>query len=172
MRRLAAGTAVPDDCRLNPRRLVRACEVLELTGQVPWLQRQRRDEPDARFAQFCLVPPLGALRERIRARTRRMLAAGWLSEAAEAERLGLLTSPTARQALGYAEAIAFVHQEPPKSEEALAETIANRTIQYARRQLTWFRHQHPGAVLLDPSTVSADPAGWICRQVLQTCQYR
>lgn len=165
----AAGTTTPDDCKLNPRRLVRACEVLELTGQVPWLLQQKNDHPDPRFVQFCLVPPLNAIRERIRLRTRLMLEHGWLQEAEQADRLGLLQTPTARQALGYADVISYCRQPLPKSLDTLAETIANKTIQYARRQLTWFKHQHPGAIRLDPAPHD-NPTEWIVDQIRQHCQ--
>ncbi len=146
LQKSAAPEEVPADVRLNPRRLVRACEVLELTGQVPWKRQRRKLEPDPDFAQFCLLPQLAMLKERIRARTAAMLAQGWLEEAKQARDNGLLSSPTAHQALGYRDVIDFLEGRLAGGLSALEEVIANRTIQYARRQLTWFKHQHPGAV--------------------------
>ncbi len=158
LQRSAASEEVPADVRLNPRRLVRACEVLELTGQPPWQRLRRQIEPDPDFAQFCLLPRLALLKERIRGRTAAMLANGWLEEAKQARDNGLLTTPTARQALGYRDAIDFLEGRMPGGLPALAEVIANRTIQYARRQLTWFKHQHAGAVMIPINSEDTPPA--------------
>lgn len=157
-------TDVPVECRLNPRRLIRACEVLELTGQPPWLLKSKNEQPDPRFRQFCIVPELNLVKERIRRRTAIMLQQGWLAEAVAAENLGLSRTPTARQALGYPELIAYSQNPLPGGLEALTELLANKTIQYARRQLTWFKHQHPGAVMLAP-TQTDNAADWLYDQI-------
>ena len=150
MERLAAyGDAIPEDVRLNPRRLLRACEVLSLTGKPPWVQAKKFDKPDLSYKQYCLIPVLSMLKERIRRRTALMLERGWLEEADWADRNGLLQTPTARQALGYAEVIDFLRHGLKGGLPALCEILTNRTTQYARRQLTWFKHQHPGAQLIE-----------------------
>ena len=143
------GDAIPEDVRLNPRRLLRACEVLSLTGKPPWVQAKKFDKPDPAFRQFCLIPVLSMLKERIRRRTARMLENGWLEEAEWADSQGLLQTPTARQALGYAEVIDYLRHGLKGGLPALCEILTNRTVQYARRQLTWFKHQHPGAQLIE-----------------------
>ena len=145
----AYGDAIPEDVRLNPRRLLRACEVLSLTGKPPWVQAKKFDKPDPAFRQFCLIPVLSMLKERIRRRTARMLENGWLEEAEWADSQGLLQTPTARQALGYAEVIDYLRHGLKGGLPALCEILTNRTVQYARRQLTWFKHQHPGAQLIE-----------------------
>ena len=150
MERLAAyGDAIPEDVRLNPRRLLRACEVLSLTGKPPWVQAKKFDRPDPAYRQYCLIPVLSMLKERIRRRTALMLERGWLEEADWADRNGLLQTPTARQALGYAEVIDYLRHGLKGGLPALCEILTNRTVQYARRQLTWFKHQHPGAQLIE-----------------------
>ena len=150
MQRLAAyGDEIPEDVRLNPRRLLRACEVLALTGKPPWVQQRKFDRPDPSYRQYCLIPVLSMLKERIRRRTARMLENGWLEEAEWADRNGLMKTPTARQALGYAEVIDYLHHGLKGGLPALCEILTNRTTQYARRQLTWFKHQHPGAHLIE-----------------------
>ena len=150
MERLAAyGDTIPEDVRLNPRRLLRACEVLSLTGKPPWVQAKKFDKPDPAFRQYCLIPVLSMLKERIRRRTALMLERGWLEEADWADRNGLLQTPTARQALGYAEVIDYLRHGLKGGLPALCELLTNRTTQYARRQLTWFKHQHPGAQLIE-----------------------
>ena len=150
MERLAAyGDAIPEDVRLNPRRLLRACEVLSLTGKPPWVQAKKFDKPDPSYKQYCLIPVLSMLKERIRRRTALMLKNGWLEEADWADRNGLLQTPTARQALGYAEVIDYLRHGLKGGLPALCEILTNRTVQYARRQVTWFKHQHPGAQLIE-----------------------
>ena len=150
MEHLAAyGDAIPEDVRLNPRRLLRACEVLSLTGKPPWVQAKKFDKPDPSYRQYCLIPVLSMLKERIRRRTALMLKNGWLEEADWADRNGLLQTPTARQALGYAEVIDYLRHGLKGGLPALCEILTNRTVQYARRQVTWFKHQHPGAQLIE-----------------------
>ena len=150
MERLAAyGDTIPEDVRLNPRRLLRACEVLSLTGKPPWVQAKKFDKPDPSYRQYCLIPVLSMLKERIRRRTALMLERGWLEEADWADRNGLLQTPTARQALGYTEVIDYLRHGLKGGLPALCELLTNRTTQYARRQLTWFKHQHPGAQLIE-----------------------
>ncbi|MBR5079772.1 MAG: tRNA (adenosine(37)-N6)-dimethylallyltransferase MiaA [Victivallales bacterium] len=150
MERLAAyGDTIPEDVRLNPRRLLRACEVLSLTGKPPWVQAKKFDKPDPAYHQYCLIPLLTMLKERIRRRTALMLERGWLEEADWADRNGLLQTPTARQALGYAEVIDYLRHGLKGGLPALCEILTNRTVQYARRQVTWFKHQHPGAQLIE-----------------------
>ena len=150
MQRLAAyGDEIPEDVRLNPRRLLRACEVLALTGKPPWVQKRKFEQPDPSYKQFCLIPVLSMLKRRIRQRTAQMLENGWLDEAEWAEKQGLMETPTARQALGYAEVIDYLRHGLKGGLPALCELLTNRTTQYARRQLTWFKHQHPGAQLIE-----------------------
>lgn len=132
----------------NPRRLVRACEVLALTGCLPWDLQRKRNAPAANFRQLCVIPDFAMLKERIRRRTQSMLARGWVEEASHLAAAGLMKTPTARQALGYREIIDCLAGEIPGGVDILPELLANRTIRYARRQLTWFRHQHPGAQML------------------------
>jgi len=139
---------VPKDVVQNPRRLLRCYEVWKLTGSFPWELAEKPTAPKPRFRQFCILPDWDLLRERIRRRTAKMLAAGWVQEALTAEAAGLSATPTARQALGYRDILEFQAKGCPGGEAALAELLANRTIQYARRQMTWFKHQHPGAEMI------------------------
>lgn len=139
---------VPKDVLLNPRRLIRACEVLRLTGRPPWELQSGGSTPKPSFRQFMLLPELELLKQRIRRRTGRMLAAGWLEEAQRAIGRGLMQTPTARQALGYSDIAAFLDGNGAGTMEELEEQLVSKTIKYARRQFTWFRHQHPGAETL------------------------
>ena len=131
------------------RRLIRACEVYRLSGrQISELQTGPRS-PDPRFAQFLLSWPRETLVRRIALRTEDMLRAGWIDEARIMLAKGLLKTPTARQAIGYADIGEFLQGRLSRSE--LAERIAVATRQYARRQSSWFRSKHPDAVPLSMS---------------------
>ena len=135
------------------RRLIRALEVklisgrsiLELQGHSP---RPLRPGVQA----FKLELPPDELNARIAARTEGMLQRGWIEEAKKAIARGLLATPTAHQALGYKIIAKFLKNE--FSREELKEKLITATRQYARRQRTWFRHQHPEAQVL---TSSATP---------------
>lgn len=132
------------NCR---RRLIRALEVRLLTGK-SILQLQRNSTGTLRYnvRAWKLETPSELLRERIARRTGQMLRAGWIDEAAAAIENGLLESPTAHQALGYRLIGEFLAGRMNRDE--LRDRIVTATWQLARRQRTWFRHQHPEAAVL------------------------
>lgn len=132
--------------RANPRRVVRAVEVLRLTGR-PWsTQRAAWETPPAGRCSpdvvvFGLRRSPADLRARIEARVEAMFAAGLVEETRGLLERGLARHRTALQALGYRQVV-----EHLQGQRGLAETIAlvkRKTWQFARRQLTWFRHQLP-----------------------------
>ncbi|RME91636.1 MAG: hypothetical protein D6766_11590, partial [Verrucomicrobia bacterium] len=90
---------------------------------------------------WCLRRTPGDLRARIDRRVDRMFAEGLVEETRRALAAGLADNPTASRAIGYRQVI-----EHLRGERDLAATIAlvkQRTWQFARRQMTWFRHQLP-----------------------------
>jgi tRNA dimethylallyltransferase len=123
----------------NLRRIVRALEVIELTGE----RFSAYDDAWSRYEAIhhplhvaYLEPEAEVLRGRIRDRAEAMVAGGLLDEARALREAGPL-SRTARQAIGYAEAFAVLDGDAPAEE--LAAAIAHRTWGYARRQRSWFR---------------------------------
>ena len=164
---LSQAGELPEDLARNPRHLARAVEVFRLTGKAPWELQRKNAVPAPGFRQFCILPDFTLLKERIRLRTQKMLEAGWVEECRQALAQGLENTPTAWQALGYRDIAEFLHQGEPGGQEALQELLANRTIQYARRQLTWFRHQHPGATPIPVNDFSGDVAGRIHDEILK-----
>ena len=129
----AAGRIQPG----NLRRVVRALEVIELTGQPFSSFRAAMDAPVSRFRLTVvgLDPGPEALRARVAERVAAMAAAGL---ADEVRRLaGRPLSRTSRQALGYKELLDAMERNAPV-EEAL-DAVVKRTRAYARRQLAWFR---------------------------------
>lgn len=124
----------------NPRRVVRAVEVLRRTGRPPSAFPLR--PPRFRFDVGVVLPPPEALRDLISERTRAMITAGWLDEvAALAPGMGSWT--TARQVIGY-ERLRRVLVGELSLEAALAE-IERATLRYAKRQRTWFKRRPPQA---------------------------
>ncbi len=126
------------------RRLIRALEVRLLTGK-SILELQQNHTPKLRYEveAWKLELPSEVLRQRIHERARAMLENGWIEEARRAIAAGLLTSPTAHQALGYR--LIGEHLAGRLDRDTLLERIATATWQLARRQRTWFRHRHPEA---------------------------
>lgn len=116
----------------NPRRLMRAWECAAAGDAMPV-----RRPPPGPVAGLRPTPDL--LATRIEARVRAMYGRGLLEEAAALRDRFPHLSDTARQAIGYREAFAVL-QGDLAQEEAIAATV-RRTRQYAKRQMTWFRHQ-------------------------------
>jgi tRNA dimethylallyltransferase len=121
----------------NGRRIVRALEVVLLTGQ-PFAASL----PSPRYViddsvQIGLTVPRDELDQRISRRVERMWHAGFVDEVRRLEAAGLRRGRTASRALGYAQALRFLSGETTE-DEAKAETI-RATRRFARRQESWFR---------------------------------
>lgn len=127
--------------RLHPndtRRVIRALEVQELTGRPLSSQRmpQAADSPwDMRL--FAPDWPRDALYARIDARAHRMAQAGLFEEVAALLAQGILPDAQSMQGLGYKEAVPYLKGEVGRDQTI--SLIAQRTRNYAKRQLTWFR---------------------------------
>ena len=130
----AAAAAIPAQ---NSRRVIRALEVIELTGR-PFtanLPRQGSSRyPDAK--QFGLVMDREKLSDLISNRVERMWEKGFVAEVRELLAKGLREGKTARAALGYSQIIRFLDGE--LSEIEAQEDTKRATRQYSRRQETWF----------------------------------
>lgn len=123
--------------RANIRRVIRALEVIEITGKPFTANLPREDSsryPDA--LQFGLVMDRESLRERIDLRVDRMWEEGFVDEVDQLITQGLTRGTTARRALGYAQ-IVDMRQGMLTEDEAKDET-KRASRQYARRQETWF----------------------------------
>ena len=132
--------------RLPPgdvRRVIRALEVWELTGQP--LSALARVDPAGGLRynalRYVLACPRELLYRRLDQRVEGMLAAGWLEEVAALRERGWSPQQQALRALGYRELYEVLAGRlalPPA-----AEAIQLRTRQFAKRQLTWLRRE-PG----------------------------
>lgn len=125
--------------RRNPRRVVRAVEVIRLTGRPFSAQSVPPAAPGGAALAFAFNREPADLRLRIDRRVEQMFAAGIVDETRQLLRRGLADNRTALQAIGYRQVVAYLN-----GERSLMDTVAlvkTRTWQFARRQLTWLRHQ-------------------------------
>jgi tRNA dimethylallyltransferase len=123
--------------RANTRRVIRALEVIEITGKPFTANLPREDSsryPDA--MQFGLVMEREHLRERIDHRVDRMWEKGFVAEVDLLITDGILEGATAQRAIGYSSLIAM--RSGSITEEEAKEETKRATRQYARRQETWF----------------------------------
>jgi len=122
--------------RKNPRRLVRA---IEMARGDPPRQTARWGSSSGRRPLVGLILPRDQLRKRIRDRVCSMYEGGLLDEVRRLMDDPRGLSRTARQAIGYAEAMDVLAGRCDR-EKAIERTV-QRTVQFAKRQLTWFRRQ-------------------------------
>jgi tRNA dimethylallyltransferase len=125
----------------NSQRLVRAWEVLAATGRslADWQADPREGGLDAQSVTLLLSPPRESLYAQCDRRLEIMLEQGALNEVEALMALGLDPALPAMKALGVAEFSAHLRGETDLvSALALAQQATRR---YAKRQVTWFRHQ-------------------------------
>jgi tRNA dimethylallyltransferase len=124
----------------NPRRVIRALEVIRLSGKkfseqrAEWKAESRKQKAEKKI---CLTRQPADLHARINARVDTMFARELVDETLELLKHGLEHNKTAMQAIGYRQVVGHL-----RGERSLAETIElvkSRTRQFAKRQLTWFR---------------------------------
>ncbi len=119
----------------NGRRLVRALEVVELTGEPFGSGLPENSEPWRPAVMLGLQAPRDELVARLGERAEQMWRDGLVDEADALRQSGL--GVTAARAIGYAQAIAQLDGELTEP-EAIEQTAA-LTRRYARRQVGWFR---------------------------------
>jgi tRNA dimethylallyltransferase len=136
----------------NPRRVIRAVEVIRLTGKKFSEQRAEWKAQCAlptKINFYCFTRQPADLHARINIRVDEMFRRGLVDETRGLLQRGLEQNQTAMQAIGYRQVV-----EHLQGERSLAETIGQvkiRTRQFAKRQLTWFRRQ------LDPEWIELKP---------------
>jgi tRNA dimethylallyltransferase len=123
--------------KANSRRVIRALEVIKITGKPFTANLPREESSRYPFAQqFGLVMDRDTLSERISTRVDRMWEQGLVEEAQGLLQAGIMQGTTAQRALGYAQVIAQI--EGKVSQDEAQEETKRATRQYARRQETWF----------------------------------
>ena len=130
--------------RIEPgdrQRLLRAFEVARATGRTlgDWQHQHPVPAPRARFTTLVLLPPRQSLYPALDARFERMLEAGALTEVEALLAMNLDPSLPAMKALGVRELAAHLHGEATLA--AAAALAKQSTRRFAKRQITWLRHQ-------------------------------
>ncbi len=141
--------------RSNPRRVIRALEIIRLTGQ-PVAPAAPPVDASRQTLIVGLEWDAAALRARMDQRVDWMFAQGLVAETQALLAQGLEQNRTALQAIGYRQVV-----EHLRGERNLADTIALvklKTWQFARRQRTWFRNQLQVNWL--PADESSSVAAW------------
>jgi tRNA dimethylallyltransferase len=134
--------------RQNSRRVIRAVEVIRLTGK-PFSQQRASwskgpvpaVQGQGRFHMIGLSRAAEDLRRRIADRVDSMFRRGLVAETEALLRRGLADNKTALQALGYRQVAEYLRGV--RSLPETVELVKIRTRQYAKRQMTWFRGQLP-----------------------------
>jgi len=142
----AAGAILPT----NGRRIVRALEVIEITGR-PFTASMPTYDQGRPAVQLGLTLPRPQLDERIAARVDRMWQAGFEAEVKALVYRGLRDGKTASRALGYQQMLRHLDGELTLA-EARDETV-KATRRFARRQESWFRRD-PRVHWLDASQLA------------------
>jgi tRNA dimethylallyltransferase len=129
----------------NGRRIVRALEVIALTG-APFAARLPAPRPAYQSVRLAVDREPPALDERVAERVDEMWAAGLVAEVRGLVDRGLREGRTARAALGYQQVLAYLAGELSEP-GAHAETV-RATRRFVRRQRSWFRRD-PAVIWLD-----------------------
>lgn len=152
--------------RQNPRRIHRALEVIRSTGRP--FSAQRADWAHAarstQHAVFVLRRSQPDLRRRIDLRVEAMFRDGLVAETQALLGRGLRNNRTAMQALGYRQVVE--HLEGIRSLPETIELVKAKTRQFAKRQLTWFRHQFEPAWI---DVAEEEPLEAVAGQVFARC---
>ncbi len=136
----------------NPRRVLRAWEVLEATdiGLAAWKARTPAPMvPLAQATTIALNPPRDWLYARCEARFDQMLDAGALDEARAVMAMALPATAPGLRALGAPELMSYLRGEISLDEAK--DRAKTETRRYAKRQLTWQRNQMSNWQTIDPS---------------------
>lgn len=148
--------------RQNPRRVIRAIELLRTTGQpIAAVQPDWKEQAKPPGHWFGLERERTELHRRIEGRVEAMFRDGLVAETAALLEAGLRQNRTAMQAIGYRQVAE--HLEGLRDLAATVELVKQKTRQYAKRQMTWFRRQ------LDLRWIAAPPGsefGAISQQIL------
>ena len=151
----------------NGRRIVRALEVIELTGQ-PFTATLPRLGP-ARYGAVLigLDTENGVLDERVDARVHRMFASGLVDEVRELETRGLRQGRTASRALGYQQVLTALDGDHDLADAAARTARATR--RFVRKQRSWFRRDTRITWFDAGNSGLADEAAATIGRSLDTC---
>jgi tRNA dimethylallyltransferase len=124
--------------RSNPRRVIRAVEVIRTTGK-PFSEQRSAWTGKPAGHWFALARERADLNSRINDRVDAMFRTGLVDETRELLTRGLAQNRTAMQAIGYRQVVEYLNGE--RDLPSTIELVKQKTRQFAKRQGTWFRHQ-------------------------------
>lgn len=120
----------------NPRRVIRALEVVTFTGK-PFTAQKKLGKPIVDAFQIGIKWPRTELNKRIDETIEEMIDAGWIDEIREVIAKGIPLDAPAMTSIGYRELLAYIRGE--KALDAAIATCKMAVHRYAKRQETWFR---------------------------------
>lgn len=124
----------------NPRRVLRAIEVIRLTGRPYSEQRIGWNNVDkAPQNLFCISREVDVLNQRIHKRVDEMFNQGLVEETQTLIKKGLRNNRNACQALGYRQVLDLL--DGKLDLENVVHQVKTKTRQFAKRQRSWFRNQ-------------------------------
>ena len=150
----------------NPRRVIRAVEVIRLTGKKFSEQRaewttQRAEATGGKI--ICFTRSAEDLHRRINVRVDEMFRLGLVDETRALLQRGLAENKFAMQAIGYRQVVEHLRGE--RDLAGTIELVKIRTRQFAKRQLTWFRrHGNCGWIELSPDETVEET---VAKQIFQ-----
>lgn len=142
--------------RIHPNdimRITRALEVYYLTGKpLSFFHKHGRyEKPPFKYKKFIIVREREELYRRINERVDQMICSGWVEEVKELLESGVSENAPAFESVGYKEIIEYLKGK--MTLEQAIEKIKQRTRQYARRQIIWFKKEQD-AITFNLSKVS------------------
>lgn len=150
--------------RMNKRRLIRAIEICEHTGQ-PLGQSRLAWKTKGRSGPLIFIErQMGDLHERIEKRVDEMFERGWVEEVESLLHGGIPETSTALKAIGYSQIISLI-----QGKVSLRECVADvkiKTKQFAKRQKTWFaKEKDVIKVIVEQNETPAQIARHIFQQI-------
>jgi tRNA dimethylallyltransferase len=150
--------------RDNPRRVIRALEVLELTGKPIWSWQREHGFSERPYDAFIIAirPDMESLQVRVEDRTDYMLKLGLVDEVRDLLNRYPRTLK-AFGAIGYAQVLQMIDGEFPESE--LKARIVTATMQYAKKQLRWLKTEKDVHWIVsgEQDQVLAELGEWVSR---------
>ncbi len=133
----------------NVKKVIRALEYYKLTGEQISVHNQREKEKDKAYDTtfFVLNMDRDKLYERINLRVDLMIKAGLVEEVKSLLNKGYKKELVSMQGIGYKEIVAYLEGE--YSLDYAIEIIKRDTRHFAKRQITWFKHQAENAIWID-----------------------
>ena len=151
----------------NKKRLVRALEIYKITGISPsknFEKQKNQQNKQKKMNLFTIILSLDREihRSRIRSRTLEMINDGWIKETKRLIKIRQKNNIDlpALNSIGYEQIVNFLNGE--MSKEELLETIINKTWQYARKQVKWFRNEDIDLTIDITNLDSVSAANCIC----------